>query len=83
MTAQRQITVAEHAGFCFGVRRAIAKAEKAAEEGKPVCSMGSLIHNDRVATDLQEKGVRIIERLEEAEPGERVIIRSHGEGRAV
>ena len=79
----RTITIAEHAGFCFGVRRAIAKAEEAAAGGAPVCSMGYLIHNDRVAGDLKAKGVRIIERLEQAKEGERVIIRSHGEGKAV
>ena len=79
----KTITIAEHAGFCFGVRQAIAKAEKAAEENAPVCSMGSLIHNERVASDLEKKGIRIIQRLEEAEPGESVIIRSHGEGRTV
>ncbi len=78
----RTVTVAEHAGFCFGVRRAIAKAEKAAAEG-PVCSMGPLIHNDRAIGDLKARGVRIIESLEEAGPGEHVIIRSHGEGKAV
>lgn len=82
-TGGKTITIAEHAGFCFGVRQAIAKAEKAAEESAPVCSMGSLIHNDRVASDLQRKGIRIIQKLEDAGPGESVIIRSHGEGRAV
>lgn len=79
----RTITIAEHAGFCFGVRRAIAKAEEAAAENAPVCSMGSLIHNERVTSDLQGRGVRIIDSLEQAGPSERVIIRSHGEGKAV
>ena len=80
---EQVIRVAEHAGFCFGVRQAIAKAERAAEENIPVCSMGSLIHNDRACADLKRKGVRTISSLSEAGPGERVIIRSHGEGRAV
>ena len=62
----KELRVAESAGFCFGVRQAIAKAEKAAEESAPVCSMGSLIHNDRVASDLQRKGIRIIQKLEDA-----------------
>ena len=68
-------------------KAAYAKAEEAAEEaaaeGAAVCSMGSLIHNDRVTEDLRKKGVRIIDDLSRAGAGEKVIIRSHGEGREV
>lgn len=79
----KTIRVAEHAGFCFGVRRAIARAEDAAASGRPVCSMGSLIHNGHVAADLRRKGIRIIGSLDEVRIGERVIIRSHGEGKRI
>ena len=82
-TDTNRIRVASHSGFCFGVRQAIAKAEAAAEESAPVASMGSLIHNAQVAADLKAKGVRIIDDLSQAREGERVIIRSHGEGRGV
>ena len=80
---ERQIIVADHAGFCFGVRQAISKAEEAAAKNGPVCSMGSLIHNERVSSDLAKKGVRIVDDLSQVKAGEKVIIRSHGEGRAV
>ena len=80
---ERLIRLGAHAGFCFGVRQAIAKAEEAAGSGGRVCTMGSLIHNDRVAADLEKKGVRTIETLDQADQGEKVIIRSHGEGKAV
>lgn len=82
----KEIIRAENAGFCFGVKQAIEKAENAAEsasaKGIRIFSMGSLIHNERVTRDLEKKGIRIISSLEEVEPGEQVIIRSHGEGEA-
>ncbi|NLD19245.1 MAG: bifunctional 4-hydroxy-3-methylbut-2-enyl diphosphate reductase/30S ribosomal protein S1 [Clostridiales bacterium] len=78
----REIIRAENAGFCFGVKQAIEKAEKAAKSGGNIYSMGSLIHNDRVTKDLEKMGVRIISSLDEAEDDAQVIIRSHGEGKA-
>ena len=82
----KEIVRAENAGFCFGVRQAIEKAEKAAqsasEDGKRIFSMGSLIHNERVTGDLEEKGIKIIHSLDEVQRADQVIIRSHGEGKA-
>ena len=82
----KEIIRAENAGFCFGVRQAIEKAEKAAqsasEDGKRIFSMGSLIHNERVTGDLEEKGIKIIHSLDEVQSADQVIIRSHGEGKA-
>lgn len=68
------VTIAESAGFCFGVRRAIEMAEEA---GKAL-SLGPIIHNERVVKDLEAKGVGVIRNLEEAGDVP-VIIRSHGE----
>ena len=92
----KEIRRAENAGFCFGVKQAIEKAEKAAEQNPgEIYSMGSLIHNERVTRDLEKRGIRVIESLDEiSAPGTvkdvplkdatpKVIIRSHGEGRAL
>ena len=92
----KEIRRAENAGFCFGVKQAIEKAEKAAEQNPgEIYSMGSLIHNERVTRDLEKRGIRVIESLDEiSAPGmvkdvplrdatPKVIIRSHGEGRAL
>ncbi len=48
-----------------------------------IFSMGPLIHNERVTGELEKKGIRIIHSLEEVCAGDRVIIRSHGEGRTL
>ena len=78
----RKIIRAEYAGFCFGVRQAIEKAEEAARNSiGDIFSMGSLIHNERVTQDLEAKGIKIINNLNEVSEGDKVIIRSHGEGK--
>ncbi|MBQ4576114.1 MAG: hypothetical protein IJB07_00125, partial [Firmicutes bacterium] len=77
------ITLAEYAGFCFGVGRAIDKTLEAAEvykeSGRKVSTCGSLIHNKIVTDELLEKGVGVIHGPEEAQPGSVVIVRAHGE----
>ena len=79
----KKIVRAENAGFCFGVKQAIEKAEKAADgNDSGIFTMGSLIHNERVTADLEKKGIATIDSLEQAAEGDTVIIRSHGEGRA-
>ncbi len=87
-----EVILAEHAGFCFGVQRAvdtvyeqIAGREK---EGRRIYTFGPIIHNEEVVDDLQRRGVRVIDSLADAEKlpeGERgtVIIRSHGVEKAV
>ena len=83
----KTITVADSAGFCFGVKRAIKMAEQASADAKAagtgiVYSLGPLIHNDNVVKEMERKGVHVIDNIEEAEPGATVIIRSHGEPRS-
>ncbi len=69
--------VAEHAGFCMGVSRAVEQAEKAALDGVPSCTLGELIHNPRVVSNLADRGLEPISGPEDA-AGRRVLIRSHG-----
>ncbi|MBR4575573.1 MAG: bifunctional 4-hydroxy-3-methylbut-2-enyl diphosphate reductase/30S ribosomal protein S1 [Clostridia bacterium] len=76
------LEVAAHAGFCMGVRRAVEKAEEAAEDGIPSCTLGELIHNPLVVARLAQKGLDPVESAEEA-GNRRVLIRSHGVSRAV
>lgn len=73
-----EIKVAESAGFCFGVRRAVELVEKLVAEGKKVCTLGAIIHNPQKVQELAEKGVRIVETPEEVGKDEVLVIRSHG-----
>ncbi len=77
------IRIAESAGFCFGVNRAVELVEQAATAGKQVATLGPIIHNRHVVEKLKKLGVRVIDSPEEATPGMTVIIRSHGVSRAV
>jgi len=79
----REVILAKTAGFCFGVRRAVELAERIAEKGGSVASLGPIIHNRHEVERLQNLGVSMIENPEEAEPGSQVLIRSHGVGQAV
>jgi len=70
--------LAEHSGFCSGVRRALDLAEKAVQGGKgPVYTWGPLVHNPRVVADLKEKGIEPLTDLKGVPPGI-LIIRAHG-----
>ena len=81
-----RVKVAQGAGFCFGVKRAVQMAVEAAGQGM-VCSLGPLIHNPREIARLSSL-VRVIDSLEEvactntaeAQPLPKVVIRSHGVG---
>lgn len=87
MNNKRQIFLAENSGFCFGVRQAIEKTEEEikrkneADCGR-IFTWGPLIHNKSVTDELEEKGVRIIDTLENVRPDDVVVVRSHGETKA-
>ena len=57
-----KIRIANSAGFCYGVRRAVELAERTAEEGRPCVMLGSIIHNKDVIARLAEKGLTAVER---------------------
>ena len=64
-------------GACYGVQRALDMALEAVESHERVCSLGPLIHNPQVVSELQEKGLSVIDSLDEGDP-EVVLVRSHG-----
>ncbi len=75
-----RIIVAPHAGFCFGVRRAIRIAEEAvAERGRVYC-LGPLIHNRQAVDRLRSLGLIPVESLDDVPPRAPVMIRTHGSG---
>ncbi len=72
------INLAKSAGFCFGVHRVINMVESALSSGKKICTLGNIIHNQNVINNLQNKGVRVINDVSEANNDEIIFIRSHG-----
>lgn len=79
------LVVAESAGFCFGVKRAMEQVYKEIKNSDiPVYTYGPIIHNEEVVHDLEKKGVKVIQNPKEMAslPKGRVIIRSHGISRA-
>ena len=77
------VRIAKSAGFCFGVSRAVELVEQAAAAGKQVATLGPIIHNRHVVDRFKSLGVGVIDKPEEAKPGQTVIIRSHGVARDV
>ena len=77
-----RVLLARTAGFCYGVRRAVDMAERAAAQG-PVFLLGHITHNDHVIGRLESMGAVTIGSPEEAPQGSAVLIRAHGEPDAV
>jgi 4-hydroxy-3-methylbut-2-enyl diphosphate reductase len=73
-----KITVAKHAGFCFGVKRAIDIAEHTALNGKTYV-YGQLVHNERVIDDLKKKNIIFADNIEEIPKNSVTVLRAHGE----
>ena len=75
------VTLAESAGFCFGVKRAVNMVYQEIEKNHvPIYTYGPIIHNEEVVKDLEKKGVTVVEDLtaiDELKKGI-MIIRSHG-----
>ncbi len=83
-----EIVLADAAGFCFGVKRAldltfdmIAKANESGS-GTPIQTLGPLIHNPQVVQELESKGVTVRHAPEDVDSGV-VIVRCHGVSPAV
>ena len=79
-----EVILAEKAGFCFGVKRAVDTAfEQADKASNAVFTFGPIIHNEDVTEKLALKGVNVINSIEELDnlpENSSIIIRSHGVG---
>ena len=75
-----EIKVAKHAGFCFGVKKAIEIAEEVARNNKGKTYVyGQLVHNEKVIKDLENKGITFIEDINEIPENSVTVLRAHGE----
>ena len=78
-----KVVLAETAGFCFGVNRAVDMVEQLLNEGKKVATLGPIIHNPQLVEDLGRRGARIVEGPDEVADDEVLVLRSHGVARCV
>ncbi len=83
-----EVILAESAGFCFGVNRAMDKVNEQIEKSdgkRKIYTYGPIIHNSEVVRDLKEKGVDMIEGINDIPKiaGQIMIIRSHGVSKEV
>ena len=75
-----KVTIDNRSGFCFGVVRAISRAEQALGEGGTVFSLGDIVHNRIEVQRLQQLGLETVSHaLMESLCGRRLFIRAHGE----
>ena len=77
---EMEIKIAEYCGFCYGVKRAVEMAEKAAADRINGATLGPLIHNPQFIAELEAKGIACKDDLDQFTAGETVIFRSHGVG---
>ncbi|MBR6653914.1 MAG: bifunctional 4-hydroxy-3-methylbut-2-enyl diphosphate reductase/30S ribosomal protein S1 [Oscillospiraceae bacterium] len=77
----RKVILAESAGFCYGVKRAIGIAEQAAAEGE-CYTLGAIIHNKAETDRLEGLGAHIAKGIDDIPDGSTVIMRSHGSPRS-
>ena len=76
---KKNIKLAKHAGFCYGVKRAVltTKKLKAENNDKEIFVLGELIHNSHVINELSQLGIHTVDELPEDKTGI-CVVRSHG-----
>lgn len=75
-----QVEIDQKSGFCFGVVRAVQRAEEELRKGGPLYSLGNMVHNEQEVKRLADLGLKTIDQdtyftLRDC----RVLIRAHGE----
>ena len=71
-----KVIIAENSGFCKGVRFAVDTAMSI--QDKNVFVLGEIIHNHDVVKQIGDRGIKVVDTLEEVPGGATVIFRSHG-----
>lgn len=79
-----KVVLAESAGFCYGVRRALDTVLRASETSrKPMFTLGPLIHNPQVIEKLESQGIKSVRDISEVPSGSIIVMPSHGVPRHV
>ena len=75
-----KIIIGSNSGFCTGVSYTVKKAYEIVKKNPKVYSMGELVHNERVISDLEKEGMITVDSISRIPPFSTVIFRAHGEG---
>ena len=73
-----KILIAKDAGYCFGVRDAVDMAYDVSKEEGAVYMLGDIVHNEKVVSDLNKSGAKVVKSLESVPEGSSVLFRAHG-----
>ena len=73
-----EVIVGKYAGFCPGVMNSVTKAQEAVDKYEELYCLGELIHNKTVVTELEEKGMKTVDDINEVPNNGVVIFRAHG-----
>jgi len=76
-----EIFLAPNAGFCYGVKNALKKAEEI-ETDRTIYTLGELIHNSQEIDRLKEKKIIPVDNIMELRDDDFLVIRSHGIGKS-
>lgn len=71
-----ETSVGKTSGFCYGVKNAVDKTNDVLEKDKNIYCLGELVHNKTIINKLEEKGLKFIDNIEQANGT--TIIRAHG-----
>ncbi len=77
------VILAQTAGFCFGVDRAVNRVKELLDAGEQVCTLGPIIHNPQVVAELAARGVTTVDNPTDTPEGAMLVIRSHGVAESV
>src|SRR6187431_671643 len=78
MGTVEEIRIAKQTGFCYGVREAIDKAKESSAAGKLTHTLGQVVHNEGVVSELERLGIETVETLADLDHGAALVIRAHG-----
>ncbi len=70
-----KVIVAKHSGFCVGVKHAV---DTALNQPQGTYVLGEIIHNPSVVQAIKDKGLNVVESLDEIPDNSTVVFRSHG-----
>jgi 4-hydroxy-3-methylbut-2-enyl diphosphate reductase len=73
-----EIVRAHSMGFCFGVRDAIEVVRELGQAGTEVYTLGAIVHNPQVASELEKINVHVVDSLDDAPNGSLIAITAHG-----